>query len=69
MAMPKGCVPHVTGHRAASVEASTRLCCRPERVPGVAPPCADDNIQSPGDWTRRSPPVTLPEVKWLGRGK
>ena len=69
MAMPKGCVPHLTGHRSQSTEASTRLCQRPERKPGVAPPCEDDAIQTPGDWTKRVKPVTLPEIKWLGRFK
>ena len=67
MAMPKGYIPHLTGHRANSVEASTRLCRRPERVPGVAPPCEDDAIQNLGDWIKRVKPVTLPEIKWLKR--
>lgn len=42
----------------------TRLCLMPERRPGVAPACADDNIQAPGDYVKGKP-VTLPRVKWL----
>jgi hypothetical protein len=67
MAMPKGHSPHLTGLYVDT--ATKRLCQRPERKPGVAPPCADDAIQSPGDHMRISKPVTLPEVKWLGRFK
>ena len=65
MAMPKGCIPHLTGLYVDS--ATSRKCLRPERKPGVAPPCEDDAIQNLGDWTKRTKPVTLPEVKWLRR--
>lgn len=49
----------------------SRLCRRPERKPGVAPECEDDNIQTPGYYTTheyRRTKVTLPEVQWLKRG-
>jgi hypothetical protein len=45
--------------------ANKRLCQRPERRPGVAPPCEDDNIKSPGDYMKVGKPVTLPKLQFL----
>jgi hypothetical protein len=42
-----------------------RLCLRPERKPGVAPPCEDDAIKSPGDYMKFGKPVTLPRLTFL----
>ena len=42
----------------------TRLCQYPERVPGQAPPCEDDKIQTPGEYKRRAT-ITLPKLRFL----
>ena len=44
--------------------ANKRLCLRPVRRPGVAPPCEDDNVQNPGDH-KYGRPVTLPKLRFL----
>ena len=47
-----------------------RLCQRPQRTPGVAPPCEDDKLMANGYATSdeyRKSKVTLPEVQWLKR--
>lgn len=53
----------------------TRLCQRPQRVPGVAPACEDDRKPSNGHVNddahvraRKIAEVTLPRVLWLERG-
>ena len=55
-------------------ETATRLCLRPERIPGVAPPYEDDRLDDV--WRRNArnlghmpAPVTLPRLAFLeGRG-
>ena len=46
-----------------------RLCLRPQRVPGKAPPCEDDKLQTPGGYHHIYAPVTLPKLKFLEKVK
>lgn len=52
-------------NRVANNVGAQRLCQRPDRRPGVAPPCEDDNIRSPGDYMRLGRPITLPKLRFL----
>ena len=62
-------IPHPSaGYNRVHGNEQKRACRIPERTPGVAPACEDDKIQTPGEYARGRP-VTLPEVKWLSRGK
>ena len=50
-----------------NVSAQIRLCRRLQRVPGKAPPCEDDKLQTPG--SHIPAPVTLPKLKFLEKVK
>ena len=50
-----------------NVSAQVRLCQRPPRVPGKAPPCEDDKLKTPG--LSVPSPVTLPKLKFLEKVK
>ena len=49
----------------AFVKSQERLCLRPPRLPGVAPPCEMDNVQLPGAYHSTRRPITLPRLAFL----
>jgi hypothetical protein len=61
---------HVSGlHVMGASSREKRLCLRPERQPGKAPPCEDDAVQNLGDRTKYAPPVSLHKLKWMEKSR
>lgn len=52
-------------------DTTPRLCRRPARVPGVAPPCHDDkeDYRPYNGWAKRACPVSLPRLAFLEKAK